>query len=125
MLQACVAPNMSAATTTNDVELDRLRGAIVEPPDLSAFGKLTHRRARRAHVYHTAQNEHIDRLVRVAEDPSATRLLNNRSGSSAFHVKAAIFLSIYGTILVAGLQIICSRNHPLTVPFRYHGGELL
>jgi divalent metal cation (Fe/Co/Zn/Cd) transporter len=30
---------------------------------------------------------------------------DSQQGSSAFHIKAAVYLSIYGTILVAGLQI--------------------
>jgi hypothetical protein len=48
---------------------------------------------------------HINRLIRVAEDPSATRLLDDQPDTSALHIKAAIYLSIYGTIIVAALQI--------------------
>ncbi|UKZ83052.1 hypothetical protein TrVFT333_010853 [Trichoderma virens FT-333] len=67
--------------------------------------KLVHRKTRRAHNYHATQNTHINRLVQVAEDPTASRLLDDRPDSSAFHVRAAIYLSIYGTIVVAALQV--------------------
>lgn len=89
----------------SDIELERLHRSLVNPPDTSAFSKLVHRRTRRAHTYHTEQNLHINRLIRVAEDPTAARLLDDRPDSSAAHVKAAIYLSIYGTIVVAALQI--------------------
>lgn len=88
-----------------DTELERLQNSIVEEPNLSVLHKLLHRRTRRAQIYHTRQNEHINRLVTVAADPTATRLLDGRQDTSAFHIKAAVFLSIYATIFVAGLQI--------------------
>ncbi|RMY80979.1 hypothetical protein D0864_08454 [Hortaea werneckii] len=72
---------------------------------MSTWSRFRDRKARKAHYFHTAQDEHIDRLVRVANDPAASRLLDDKQDSSAFHVKAAVALSIYGTILVAGLQI--------------------
>lgn len=50
------------------------------------------------------QNEQIERLFKVAENPAASRMTDDRKDAS-FHVKAAVALSIYGTILVAGLQI--------------------
>ncbi|OJJ41832.1 hypothetical protein ASPWEDRAFT_35442 [Aspergillus wentii DTO 134E9] len=53
---------------------------------------------------------HINRLIQVAEDPAATRLLDDRPDASAFHVKAAINFSIYGTILVAVLQIYAAAT---------------
>lgn len=89
-----------------DIELEQLRGCIVNPPETSTFMRQLHRRTRRVHVYHTEQNSHINRLIQVANDPTATRLLDDdEQDSSAFHVKAAIYLSIYGTIAVAALQI--------------------
>ncbi|KFY79417.1 hypothetical protein V499_01611 [Pseudogymnoascus sp. VKM F-103] len=96
---------MEANVMANDVELEQLRRSIVSPPSMSMWTKLVHRKTRRAHYYHTIQDKHINRLVRVAEDPAASRLLGDRQDTSAFHVRAAIYLSIYGTILVAALQI--------------------
>lgn len=92
-------------TMSNDCELEQLRHSIVDPPSTSPWNKLIHRRTRHANRYHTEQNLHINRLVQMAEDPTVSRLLDNRQESSAFHVKAAVALSIYGTILVAALQI--------------------
>ncbi len=89
----------------SDIELEWLRRSLVSPPNTSPLRKLTHWRTRRAHAYHTTQNLHINRLIRVAEDPTSTRLLDDRADTSAFHIKAAIYLSIYGTIIVAVLQI--------------------
>ncbi|RAL16195.1 cation diffusion facilitator family transporter [Aspergillus homomorphus CBS 101889] len=89
----------------SDIELERLRGALVSPPGTAAWTQQLHRRIRRAHTYHTTQNSHINRLIQVAEDPTAARLLDDEPDTSAFHVKAAIYVSIYGTILVAALQI--------------------
>lgn len=94
----------------SDIELEHLRRSIVPPPKTSALSRLIHRRTHRAHVYHTTQNLHINRLVRVAEDPTATRLLDNRQDTLAVHIKAAIFLSIYGTIVVAVLQIYAAAT---------------
>ena len=91
--------------TANDIELDQLRHSIVRPPSLSLWTKLIHRKTRRAYDYHTIQDSHIDRLVSVAEDPAASRLLDDRQDKSALHIKAAIYFSIYGTIIVAALQI--------------------
>jgi divalent metal cation (Fe/Co/Zn/Cd) transporter len=96
---------MEAYVTASDVELEQLRRSIVSPPSMSMWTKLVHRKTRRAHYYHTIQDTHINRLVRVAEDPAASRLLGDRQDTSAFHVKAAIYLSIYGTIIVAALQV--------------------
>lgn len=96
---------MATITVANDIELEQLRSSIVDPPDMSAWNKLINRRTRRANSYHTAQDLHINRLFRVAEDPAASRLLDDHGDSSAWHVRAAVNLSIYGTILVAGLQI--------------------
>nr|QOD95009.1 HhpE [Paecilomyces variotii] len=88
----------------SDIELEGLRRSLVSPPNTSVMSKFTHRRTRRAHTYHRTQNLHISRLIRVAEDPTSTRLLDDRADTSAFHIRAAIYLSIYGTIVVAGLQ---------------------
>ncbi|CAC9885639.1 unnamed protein product [Aureobasidium pullulans] len=96
----------STIPPAGDVELERLQNSIVDAPDLSPLSRLIHRRTRRAQLYHTTQNLHIKRLVQVAEDPTATRIIDSREQDSlGFHIKLAIFLSIYGTILVAGLQI--------------------
>lgn len=89
----------------NDFELERLRQSIVGPSSDSQWTSLIHRRTRRANRYHATQDVHINRLVRVAEDPTASRLGDDQRDSSAFHVRAAIYLSIYGTIAVAALQI--------------------
>lgn len=88
---------------SSDIELEGLRKSLVDPP--SSLSRRIHRRVRKAHTYHTTQNSQINRLIRVAEDPAAARLLDDRPDSSATHVKAAIYLSIYGTIAVAALQI--------------------
>ena len=90
---------------SNDIELERLRHSIVSPPSMSLWTKLVHRKTRRAYYYHTTQDTHINRLVSVAEDPAASRLLDDRQDTSAFHIKAAIYFSIYGTIIVAALQV--------------------
>lgn len=94
----------------SDIELEGLRRSVVSPPNTSVLSKFTHRRTRRAHTYHTTQNLHINRLIRVAEDPTSTRLLDDRADTSAFHIRAAIYLSIYGTIVVAGLQIYAAAT---------------
>lgn len=94
----------------SDIELERLQRSLVSPPNTSGLSKLIHRRVRRAHTYHTTENLHINRLIRVAEDPTATRLLDDRPDTSAFHIKAAIYLSIYGTIIVAVLQIYAAAT---------------
>ncbi|PYI10992.1 hypothetical protein BO78DRAFT_382876 [Aspergillus sclerotiicarbonarius CBS 121057] len=96
---------MNTLPMTRDIELDRLRKSLVSPPNTSAFRKHLHRKIRRTHNYHTTQNLHINRLIQVAEDPTATRLLDDQPDTSAFHIKAAVYFSIYGTILVAALQI--------------------
>ncbi|KAI9038383.1 cation diffusion facilitator family transporter [Aspergillus affinis] len=93
-----------------DIELERLRKSVVNPPDTRGLSKRLHRRTRRAHAYHETQNLHINRLIQVAEDPTSTRILDDRVDSSAAHVKAAIYLSIYGTILVAVLQIYAAAT---------------
>jgi hypothetical protein len=95
---------MDQNATASDIELERLQCSIVSPPSISTWSRLRDRRTRKAHHFHTTQDEHIDRLVRVAKDPAASRLLDDKQ-DSAFHIKAAVALSIYGTILVAGLQI--------------------
>ncbi|KAG2160433.1 hypothetical protein VTO58DRAFT_105153 [Aureobasidium pullulans] len=96
----------STIPPAGDFELERLQNSIVDAPDLSPLSRLIHRRTRRTQLYHTTQNLHIKRLVQVAEDPTATRIIDSREQDSlGFHIKLAIFLSIYGTILVAGLQI--------------------
>ena len=94
----------------SDIELERLRRSLVSPPKTSAVRNHFHRRFRRARTYHITQNLHINRLIRVAEDPTATRLLDDRADTSAFHIKAAIYLSIYGTIIVAVLQIYAAAT---------------
>ena len=94
----------------SDIELKRLRRSLVSPPNTTALRNRFHRRFRRAQTYHTTQNLHINRLIRVAEDPTATRLLDDRADTSAFHIKAAIYLSIYGTIIVAVLQIYAAAT---------------
>ncbi|EEA26220.1 hypothetical protein TMatcc_005523 [Talaromyces marneffei ATCC 18224] len=96
---------MDTLPIASDIELERLRRSIVDPPNTSLLSKHIHRRIRRAHTYHKTQNSHINRLLQVANDPTATRLLDDRPDTSAFHIKAAIYLSIYGTIIVAALQI--------------------
>jgi divalent metal cation (Fe/Co/Zn/Cd) transporter len=95
---------MDQNATASDIELERLQYSIVSPPSMSTWSRLRDRRTRKAHHFHTTQDEHIDCLVRVAKDPAASRLLDDKQ-DSAFHIKAAVALSIYGTILVAGLQI--------------------
>ncbi|KAH6626609.1 cation efflux family-domain-containing protein [Chaetomium sp. MPI-SDFR-AT-0129] len=97
--------NMDTLPLASDVELERLRNSLVNPPNSSSLTHRFHRRVRRAHNYHTTQNLHINRLIQVAEDPTAARLLDGGPDTSAFHVKAAVYASIYGTILVAALQI--------------------
>ncbi|KAL4808052.1 cation efflux family-domain-containing protein [Aspergillus unguis] len=98
------------ATFASDIELERLRQSLVNPPTSPAWRQQLHRRIRRAQAYHTNQNEHIERLIKVAEDPTAARLLDDEPDNSAFHVKAAVFTSIYGTILVAALQIYAAAS---------------
>ncbi|PYH83349.1 hypothetical protein BO82DRAFT_307040 [Aspergillus uvarum CBS 121591] len=95
---------------TGDIELERLRGSLVSPPSTSAWSQQIHRRIRRAHNYHTEQNLHINRLIQVAEDPTAARLLDDEPDTSSLHVKTAINTSIYGTILVAALQIYAAAT---------------
>ncbi|CAI7575333.1 unnamed protein product [Penicillium manginii] len=95
---------------TNDIELERLRGSLVSPSDAPAWRNQIHRRIRKANAYHTIQNDHINRLIQVAEDPTAARLLDDEPSTSAFHIKAAIYTSIYGTILVAALQIYAAAT---------------
>lgn len=94
----------------SDIELEQLRNSLVSPPSTSSLTKRFHRKARRAHSYYTTQNFHINRLIQVAEDPTAARLLDYEPDSSAFHVKAAVYASIYGTILVAALQIYAAAT---------------
>ncbi|KAJ5767198.1 uncharacterized protein N7511_004814 [Penicillium nucicola] len=94
----------------SDIELERLRGSLVNQPDTPAWKNQLHRRIRRANAYHTLQNSHINRLIQVAEDPTAARLLDDEPSTSAFHIKAAIYTSIYGTIAVAALQIYAAAT---------------
>ncbi|KAJ5553123.1 hypothetical protein N7494_002501 [Penicillium frequentans] len=96
---------MDILPMASNTELERLQRSLVCPPDTFAMRAFIRRRARRAHTYHTNQNLHINRLIRLAEDPAVTRLLDDRAGTSVFHIKAAIYFSIYGTIVVAALQI--------------------
>lgn len=96
---------METSLTANDIELEQLRHSIVRPPSLSLWTKLVHRKTRRAFNYHATQDSHINRLVSVAEDPAASRLLDDQPDTAALHVKVAICASIYGTIIVAVLQI--------------------
>ncbi|KAL4906999.1 hypothetical protein BDW74DRAFT_150122 [Aspergillus multicolor] len=93
-----------------DIELERLRQALVNPPASSSLRSRFQHRVRRAHAYHETQNLHINRLIKVAEDPTAARLLDDEPDTSAFHIKAAIYTSIYGTILVAALQIYAAAS---------------
>ncbi|KAK5999979.1 hypothetical protein QM012_005067 [Aureobasidium pullulans] len=94
-----------ASVTSTDIELQQLQGRVVETPDITTLSQLLNRKTRQARTFHKTQNEHIARLVDVARDPTATRIADDRPDKSALHVKAAIYFSIYGTILVAGLQI--------------------
>lgn len=93
-----------------DIELERLQGSLVTPPESSTLSQRLHRRTRRLQTYHKTQNSHINRLIKVAEDPTAARLLDDEPDTSAFHIKAAIFASIYGTIIVAILQIYAAAT---------------
>lgn len=93
-----------------DIELERLRGSLISPPNTTVLSRNFHRRTRAAHTYHTEQNLHINRLLQVARDPAAARLLDDEPDTSAAHIKAAIYLSIYGTIVVAGLQIYAAAT---------------
>ncbi len=93
-----------------DIELKQLQRSLVSPPNTSTLRKQIHRRVRRAHTYQITLNSHINRLIHVAEDPTATRLLDDRADTSAFHVKATIYLSIYGTIIVDVLQIYAAAT---------------
>lgn len=95
---------MEMSSTANDVDIERLRRSIVEPPSMSTWSKLVQRKTRRTHTYHAMQDTHIRRLVQVAGDPTASRL-GDAQENTDFHIKAAIYISIYGTILVAALQI--------------------
>lgn len=95
---------MEGSSTSHDVDLERLRRSIVDPPNMSIWSKLVHRKTQRAHSYHAVQDTHINRLVQVASDPTASRL-DDQKENAAFHIKAAIYMSIYGTIFVAALQI--------------------
>lgn len=97
--------NMDTMPMASNTELERLQRSLVCPPDTFAMRAFIRRRARRAHTYHSNQNLHINRLIRLAEDPAVTRLPDDRAGMSVFHIKAAIYFSIYGTIVVAALQI--------------------
>lgn len=94
-----------ATSTSTDIELQELQGRLVDTPDITTLSQLLNRKTRQARTFHKTQNEHIARLVEVARDPTATRIADERPDKSALHVKAAIYFSIYGTILVAGLQI--------------------
>ncbi|KAG9600347.1 hypothetical protein KCU77_g3458, partial [Aureobasidium melanogenum] len=94
-----------ATATSTDIELQELQGRLVDTPDITTLSQLLNRKTRQARTFHKTQNEHIARLVDVARDPTATRIADERPDKSALHVKAAIYFSIYGTILVAGLQI--------------------
>lgn len=94
-----------ATSTSTDIELQELQGRLVDTPDITTLSQLLNRKTRQARTFHKTQNEHIARLVDVARDPTATRIADERPDKSALHVKAAIYFSIYGTILVAGLQI--------------------
>ncbi|OIW24967.1 hypothetical protein CONLIGDRAFT_663706 [Coniochaeta ligniaria NRRL 30616] len=89
----------------SDIELERLRKSLVSLPNTSSLANRFHRKVRRVYNYYTTQNLHINRFVMVAEDPIVARLLDGELDTSAFYVKAAVYVSIYGTILVAALQI--------------------
>jgi hypothetical protein len=88
-----------------------------DTPDPFSFGKsivpvqkptLRHRITDRLHSrskarhFHQEQNEHIERLLSISRDPIPEE---GDDCATRWHVKAAINLSIYGTIFVAGLQI--------------------
>lgn len=96
----------------HDVDLERLRQSLVSPPDISILThRLHYRKVRKAHNYHTTQNENIHRLIQVAEDPTAARIVDdNKTETVGWHIKAAVYFSIYGTILVAALQIYAAAT---------------
>lgn len=105
-----------------DIELKQLQRSLVSPPNTSTLRKQIHRRVRRAHTYRTTLNSHINRLIHVAEDPTATRLLDDRADTSDFHVKATIYLWHHHRRRAADL---CSRDDTFIVTLCHHGRELL
>lgn len=101
---------MATLPFASDIELERLRKSLVTPSHTSFLSNRFHRKVRRTNDYHSTQNEHINRLIQVAEDPTAARLLDSEPETLGFHIKAAVYASIYGTILVAGLQIYAAAT---------------
>lgn len=67
-------------------DLRGLRKCVVTQEHVSKLQSLIHRRAHRARAYHAEQNSQIDRLIMVAQDPTAARSRNRSISSSQLHV---------------------------------------
>ncbi|KAJ5400926.1 hypothetical protein N7465_011415 [Penicillium sp. CMV-2018d] len=76
---------------TSNIELEwRLQKSLVSPPSILPWRNHIRRRSHQANFDHTTQNSHINRLIQVAEYPTAAPPLDDEPSMLAFHIKAAI-----------------------------------